>query len=107
MRGHISTIVVQYVSVYFLGADDIIRQHKSACLRITALLTCKDLLWMGTSAGVLLTLPMPKVTTATEKSSVQAPTVTGMHSVLYSSGVVGIWGLVHYSFVLYLSVFSV
>ncbi|KAM8976176.1 rho guanine nucleotide exchange factor 17 isoform 2-T2 [Pelodytes ibericus] len=38
------------------GSDAIIRQHKSACLRITALLACKDLLWIGTSAGVVLTL---------------------------------------------------
>lgn len=28
-------------------------------MRITALLTCKDLLWIGTSAGVVLTLPLP------------------------------------------------
>uniref|UniRef100_A0A671Y058 Rho guanine nucleotide exchange factor 17 n=1 Tax=Sparus aurata TaxID=8175 RepID=A0A671Y058_SPAAU len=34
------------------GADAIIRQHKAACLRITALLACKDLLWIGTSAAV-------------------------------------------------------
>uniref|UniRef100_A0A8C3XPH4 Rho guanine nucleotide exchange factor 17 n=1 Tax=Chelydra serpentina TaxID=8475 RepID=A0A8C3XPH4_CHESE len=38
------------------GSDAIIRQHKAACLRITALLVCKDLLWIGTSAGVVLTL---------------------------------------------------
>lgn len=35
----------------YSGADAIIRQHKAACLRITALLACKDLLWIGTSAG--------------------------------------------------------
>ncbi|KFU84833.1 Rho guanine nucleotide exchange factor 17, partial [Chaetura pelagica] len=29
---------------------------QAACLRITALLACKDLLWIGTSAGVVLTL---------------------------------------------------
>uniref|UniRef100_A0A8D0BBV4 Rho guanine nucleotide exchange factor 17 n=1 Tax=Salvator merianae TaxID=96440 RepID=A0A8D0BBV4_SALMN len=40
------------------GSDAIIRQHKAACLRITALLACKDLLWIGTSAGVVLTLSM-------------------------------------------------
>ncbi|KAM5182052.1 rho guanine nucleotide exchange factor 17 isoform 2-T2 [Mantella aurantiaca] len=40
------------------GSDAIIRQHKSACLRITALLACKELLWIGTSAGVVLTLPI-------------------------------------------------
>ncbi|XP_063160823.1 rho guanine nucleotide exchange factor 17 [Candoia aspera] len=38
------------------GSDAIIRQHKAACLRITSLLACKDLLWIGTSAGVVLTL---------------------------------------------------
>uniref|UniRef100_A0A6A7FTN7 Rho guanine nucleotide exchange factor 17 isoform X3 n=1 Tax=Hirondellea gigas TaxID=1518452 RepID=A0A6A7FTN7_9CRUS len=41
------------------GCDDIIRQHKAACLRVTALLACKDLLWVGTSAGVVLTAPLP------------------------------------------------
>lgn len=40
------------------GSDAIIRQHKAACLRITALLACKDLLWIGTSAGVVLTLSL-------------------------------------------------
>ncbi|XP_013195748.2 rho guanine nucleotide exchange factor 17 isoform X2 [Amyelois transitella] len=37
------------------GCDDIIRQHKAACLRVTALLALRDALWVGTSAGVLLT----------------------------------------------------
>uniref|UniRef100_A0A8C3GDF9 Rho guanine nucleotide exchange factor 17 n=1 Tax=Cairina moschata TaxID=8855 RepID=A0A8C3GDF9_CAIMO len=41
------------------GSDAIIRQHKAACLRITALLACKELLWIGTSAGVVLTLALP------------------------------------------------
>uniref|UniRef100_A0A8C3MCH5 Uncharacterized protein n=1 Tax=Geospiza parvula TaxID=87175 RepID=A0A8C3MCH5_GEOPR len=41
------------------GSDAIIRQHKAACLRITALLACKELLWIGTSAGVVLTLAVP------------------------------------------------
>uniref|UniRef100_A0A4W4HN14 Rho guanine nucleotide exchange factor 17 n=1 Tax=Electrophorus electricus TaxID=8005 RepID=A0A4W4HN14_ELEEL len=40
------------------GSDAIIRQHKAACLRITALLACRDVLWIGTSAGVVLTLPV-------------------------------------------------
>ncbi|XP_071444281.1 uncharacterized protein [Hetaerina americana] len=42
------------------SCDDIIRQHKAACLRVTALLTCQDLLWVGTSAGVILTLSMDR-----------------------------------------------
>ncbi|XP_032522674.2 rho guanine nucleotide exchange factor 17 isoform X4 [Danaus plexippus] len=40
------------------GCDDIIRQHKAACLRVTALLAHRDTLWVGTSAGVLLTAPL-------------------------------------------------
>lgn len=40
------------------GCDDIIRQHKAACLRVTALLAHCDTLWVGTSAGVLLTAPL-------------------------------------------------
>ncbi|XP_004708976.1 rho guanine nucleotide exchange factor 17, partial [Echinops telfairi] len=39
------------------ASDAIIRQHKAACLRITALLVCEELLWVGTSAGVVLTMP--------------------------------------------------
>nr|DBA32424.1 TPA: hypothetical protein GDO54_000218 [Pyxicephalus adspersus] len=46
------------------GSDAIIRQHKSACLRITALLACKDLLWIGTSAGVVLTLSISSGSTS-------------------------------------------
>ena len=39
--------------------DDIIRQHKVACLRITALLALHDRLWIGTSAGIILNLTFP------------------------------------------------
>ncbi|KAM6447642.1 rho guanine nucleotide exchange factor 17 isoform 2-T2 [Liasis olivaceus] len=46
------------------GSDAIIRQHKAACLRITSLLACKDLLWIGTSAGVVLTLSITGNTAA-------------------------------------------
>ena len=56
---------VHVISIHFLGADQIIRQHKSACLRITSLLICKDLLWIGTSAGVVLTNPLPSITAST------------------------------------------
>uniref|UniRef100_A0A0M3IBV9 Rho guanine nucleotide exchange factor 17 n=1 Tax=Ascaris lumbricoides TaxID=6252 RepID=A0A0M3IBV9_ASCLU len=34
--------------------EDIIRQHKMGCLRISALLCCKNRLWIGTSAGIIL-----------------------------------------------------
>lgn len=59
------------------GCDDIIRQHKAACLRVTALVTCKDLLWIGTSAGVLLTMPLPHISSTTTKLT-SVPTVTGI-----------------------------
>lgn len=57
------------------GADAIIRQHKAACLRITALLACKDLLWIGTSAGVVLTLAVPKVSSGTGPGTLKSPLV--------------------------------
>ncbi|KAM9318661.1 rho guanine nucleotide exchange factor 17 [Pholidichthys leucotaenia] len=55
------------------GADAIIRQHKAACLRITALLACKDLLWIGTSAGVVLTLLIPVVSSGTVSGTLKCP----------------------------------
>lgn len=55
------------------GADAIIRQHKAACLRITALLACKDLLWIGTSAGVVLTLTIPAVSSGTGPGTLKTP----------------------------------
>ncbi|XP_031153117.1 rho guanine nucleotide exchange factor 17 isoform X2 [Sander lucioperca] len=57
------------------GADAIIRQHKAACLRITALLACKDLLWIGTSAGVVLTLVIPAVSSGTGAGTLKSPQV--------------------------------
>ncbi|XP_026823860.1 rho guanine nucleotide exchange factor 17 isoform X4 [Ooceraea biroi] len=59
------------------GCDDIIRQHKAACLRVTALLACNELLWIGTSAGVLLTVPIPHIKPSTQRMS-QPPIVTGI-----------------------------
>lgn len=38
------------------NCDNIIQQHKAACLRVTALLASKNIVWVGTSAGVLLTI---------------------------------------------------
>lgn len=59
------------------GCDDIIRQHKAACLRVTALLASRDLLWVGTSAGVLLTMPLPHITLTTTRLS-NIPPVVGV-----------------------------
>ncbi|KAL4230318.1 Rho guanine nucleotide exchange factor (GEF) 17 [Mactra antiquata] len=70
--------IAQAVNQKLQSADDIIRQHKAACLRITALLVCKDLLWIGTSAGVILTIPMPRITSTTTKGNLSVPNVTGL-----------------------------
>ncbi|XP_060537321.1 rho guanine nucleotide exchange factor 17-like isoform X2 [Cylas formicarius] len=71
------TNVAPAVTKMLTSCDDIIRQHKAACLRVTALVHCKDLLWIGTSAGVLLTMPLPHVT----------PSTTKLHSVPAANGV--------------------
>ena len=69
-----SELVNETILISSLGTDDIIRQHKSACLRITALLACKDLLWIGTSAGVVLTMSLPIVKRDTMKiTNIQPP----------------------------------
>lgn len=72
-NGSFSFVNFLFFTMFFLclGSDAIIKQHKAACLRVTALLTCKDLLWIGTSAGVVLTLPLPII--APNATSVQAP----------------------------------
>jgi hypothetical protein len=64
---------------FFSGCDDIIRQHKAACLRITALLAVKDILWIGTSAGVVATMHLPHVTQHTGKIA-QLPPLVGQSS---------------------------
>ncbi|CAG9759796.1 unnamed protein product [Ceutorhynchus assimilis] len=71
------TSLAPAVQKMLTSCDDIIRQHKAACLRVTALVHCKDLLWIGTSAGVLLTMPLPHVTPTTGKLAT-IPPVTGV-----------------------------
>lgn len=62
------------VNKMLCNCDDIIRQHKAACLRVTSLLACKDLIWIGTSAGVILTIA---ATFSPRAGSVEQPIVTG------------------------------
>ncbi|XP_065577659.1 rho guanine nucleotide exchange factor 17-like isoform X2 [Artemia franciscana] len=50
--------ITPVVNKILLGCDDIIRQHKSACLRITTMYSCKDILWIGTSAGVIINVQL-------------------------------------------------
>lgn len=63
------------------GCDDIIRQHKAACLRVTSMLVCHDLVWVGTSAGVILTIPTPHLTPISSRLSTP-PVVTGIIMVM-------------------------
>ncbi|KAL7038622.1 hypothetical protein ACKWTF_009632 [Chironomus riparius] len=60
------------------NCDNIIQQHKAACLRVTSLLACKDIIWVGTSAGVLLTILAQNIGKGT-------PVVTGLNAVLEKS----------------------
>ncbi|CAG9855071.1 unnamed protein product [Phyllotreta striolata] len=69
--------VAPSVTKMLASCDDIIRQHKAACLRVTALVTAKDLLWVGTSAGVVLNMPLPHISTTTTKL-VTVPNVNGV-----------------------------
>ncbi|GFG38293.1 hypothetical protein Cfor_08933, partial [Coptotermes formosanus] len=69
--------VAPAVTKMLASYDDIIQQHKAACLRVTSLLACKDLLWIGTSAGVILTMPLPHIAPATTKLA-NAPSATGV-----------------------------
>ncbi|CAF1236085.1 unnamed protein product [Rotaria sordida] len=53
----IRTAVTQKLQV----CDDIIRAHKLGCLRVSALHVCKETLWVGTSAGVIITITVPQL----------------------------------------------
>ncbi|XP_059489276.1 rho guanine nucleotide exchange factor 17 isoform X2 [Neocloeon triangulifer] len=69
--------VAQNVTAMLKSCDDIIRQHKAACLRVTALVAHQDLLWVGTSAGVILKIKTPSVTSTTSKLA-KPPLVKGI-----------------------------
>ncbi|KAK4471558.1 hypothetical protein MN116_004975 [Schistosoma mekongi] len=53
--------------------DEIIMRHKEACLRITCLTVCKDLLWAGTSAGVIVTVAIPKLGAGLTHENIKQP----------------------------------
>ncbi|XP_053211596.1 rho guanine nucleotide exchange factor 17-like isoform X5 [Panonychus citri] len=74
----LETDVAPAVTRMLATCDEIIRQHKAACLRITALLACKDLLWIGTSAGTIMTLSSPLITPSTTSVDVSSPNVSGI-----------------------------
>ena len=74
-NGRDQSLGISKASIIVIGCDEIIRQHKAACLRITALLACKEILWIGTSAGVILTMRMPVITATPTKISQLAPLI--------------------------------
>jgi hypothetical protein len=51
----------------FQGLDELIRVHKLSCLKITCINVCKDTLWIGTSAGIVINLKIPHITNTTSK----------------------------------------
>ena len=54
--------------------DPILRQHKLSCLRISSLAHVKSSLLIGTSAGVILLLPLPAIgTTSTAITGALVP----------------------------------
>ncbi len=44
-----------------LVCDDIIRAHKLGCLHVSTLHVCKETLWIGTSAGIILHLTISQL----------------------------------------------
>ena len=47
--------------------EEIVRIHKISCLKITCLFVCKDTLWIGTSAGVIVNIKVPHISNTTSK----------------------------------------
>ncbi|KAA3681411.1 uncharacterized protein DEA37_0004773 [Paragonimus westermani] len=59
--------------ISYSDCDEIIKRHKEACLRVTCLTVCKDLLWVGTSAGIIVTVAIPRVSLASTQSNMEPP----------------------------------
>ncbi len=55
------------ISQKLAGLDELIKLHKLSCLKITCLYVCKDTLWIGTSAGIILNVKIPHVNNTTHK----------------------------------------
>lgn len=52
-------VTSQKLTIFFLAlalTEDIIRHHKNACLKVSAMETVQERVWIGTSAGVILVL---------------------------------------------------
>ena len=79
------TSSVGLTAMCFIGSNGIVRQHKISQLRVTCLQPCEGLLWIGTSAGAMLTMRMPVIEEDTS-SVLDLPTLSS--SYLGHSGVV-------------------
>lgn len=51
------------------GCEELIRLHKMSCLKISSIYVCKDTLWVGTSAGLIVNIKIPFVNNVTTKLS--------------------------------------
>ncbi|CAL8077058.1 unnamed protein product [Calicophoron daubneyi] len=58
-----------------LHCDAVIMRHKEVCLRITCMTVCKDLLWAGTSAGVIVTVAIPRISIGSTRTSMEPPQI--------------------------------
>lgn len=56
-----------WIEPIYLGLEEIVRIHKISCLKITCLFVCKDTLWIGTSAGVIVNIKVPHISNTTSK----------------------------------------
>jgi len=50
--------LVNVVKRALSGREEIIRQHKLRCLRVTAMLVVRNQLWIGTTTGLILATPL-------------------------------------------------
>ncbi|GIY29151.1 rho guanine nucleotide exchange factor 17 [Caerostris extrusa] len=81
LERHITSLrpfsIVYLLFCYYLLHDEIIKQHKLACLRISSVCVEKNLLWIGTSTGVVLNLVVPPAIASLSPSDLIS-NITGM-----------------------------
>ncbi|KAF8795208.1 Rho guanine nucleotide exchange factor 17 like protein [Argiope bruennichi] len=70
---NISSPITKMISAY----GEIIKRHKLACLRISSICVEKNLLWIGTSSGIILNLPIPSFSSPISSADL-IPTIIGM-----------------------------
>ena len=58
-----------------LGCYDIIRAHKLGCLHVTALHVSEEMLWIGTSAGVIINLRISQLVDSLSTNKLSANSI--------------------------------